>query len=219
MEGDQDHPSISVVIPTRNEAKNLPYVLPHIPAIVNEVILVDGHSKDDTVAIAQQLLPNIRVIQQNGKGKGDALRTAFAACTGDIIVTLDADGSSDPKEIARFVDALEWGYDFAKGSRFLTGADSSDISWVRWQGNKALCVLVNVLFGTRFTDLCYGYNAFWRRSLNGMTIEGGGFEIEAEMILRMHKAGLKIVEVPSHEYRRVFLSGGMRRLSLYLMQM
>jgi glycosyltransferase involved in cell wall biosynthesis len=204
MQGNQDHPTISVVIPTYNEAQNLPHVLPYIPAIVSEISLVDGHSNDDTVAVAQQLLPNIRVIQQKGKGKGDALRTAFAACTGDIIVTLDADGSSDPMEIPRFVDALGWGYDFAKGSRFLTGADSSDISFIRRLGNKALCSLVNLLFGMRFTDLCYGYNAFWRWCLDEIAIESGGFEIETEMILSMHKARLKIVEVPSHEHRRVY---------------
>jgi len=204
MQGNQQNPSISVIIPTYNEAQNLPHVLPHIPAIVSEVILVDGLSNDDTIAVAQQLLPNIRVIQQNGKGKGNALRTAFAACTGDIIVTLDADGSSDPKEIPRFVDALEWGYDFAKGSRFLTGANSHDISFIRQYGNKALCRLVNLLFATRFTDLCYGYNALWKHCLDYITIDCDGFEIETQIILAIHKANLKIVEVPSLEHRRVY---------------
>src|SRR5437899_9420742 len=89
-------PAISVVIPARNEAQNLRHVLPYIPSIVSEVILVDGHSTDDTIAVAQQLLPSIRIIKQPGKGKGDALRAGFAACTGDIIVMLDADGSADP---------------------------------------------------------------------------------------------------------------------------
>src|SRR5947207_3408021 len=84
----QSFPSISVVIPTRNEAQNLQYVLPFIPSIVSEVILVDGHSTDNTIAVAQQLLPSIKVIQQSGRGKGDALRAGFAACTGDVIVML-----------------------------------------------------------------------------------------------------------------------------------
>src|SRR5581483_3952390 len=121
MEENRQYSSISVVIPTRNEAKNLPHVLPYLPSIVSEVILVDGHSSDDTIAVAQQLYPTIRILQQEKKGKGDALRQGFAACRGDIIVMLDADGSADPREIQRFVEALREGYDFAKGSRFVKG--------------------------------------------------------------------------------------------------
>ncbi len=202
MQRYQHYPSISVVIPTYNEAQNLPHVLPYIPAMVTEIILVDGNSTDMTVTVAQELLPTIRVIQQKGKGKGDALRTAFAACTGDIIVTLDADGSSDPKEILRFVDVLQWGYDFAKGSRFLTGGNSHDISFLRGLGNRGLSSVVNILFGTRFSDLCYGYNAFWKHCLDYVDIDCDGFEVEAQINLRMHKANLKIVEVPSFEHRR-----------------
>src|SRR5438034_3937926 len=99
MEKDLQYPSISVVIPTRNEAQNLYYILLRIPSIVSEVILVDGHSTDDTIAVAQQLLPTIHLIRQTARGKGDAVRAGFAACTGDIIVMLDGDGSTDPQEI------------------------------------------------------------------------------------------------------------------------
>src|SRR5215470_184132 len=118
MQAHLQSPTISVVIPACNEAPNLGHILPYIPPIVSEVILVDGHSIDDTIAVARRLLPTIRVIRQAGKGKGDALRVGFAACTSDIIVTLDADGSADPEEIPRFVGALMGGGDFAKGSRF-----------------------------------------------------------------------------------------------------
>src|ERR1700694_1634 len=117
----QKHPLISVIIPTRNEAQNLHYVLPYIPAIVSEVILVDGHSTDDTIDVAQQLLPTIRILKQKGIGKGDALRIGIAASQGDIIVLLDADGSADPNDIPHFVKALMSGHDFAKGSPLLTG--------------------------------------------------------------------------------------------------
>ncbi len=82
MQEDQQHPRISVVIPTHNEAQNLIYVLPNIPPTVSEVILVDGHSTDGTIAVAQQLLPTIRIIKQVKKGKGDALRS----CQGIILV-------------------------------------------------------------------------------------------------------------------------------------
>src|SRR5437660_2179508 len=134
MQENRQSPRISVVIPTRNEAENLHYVLPYIPSIVSEIILVDGHSTDDTIAVAQQLMPAIHVIRQIGRGKGDALRIGFAACTGDIIVMLDADGSADPNEIPRFVEALIRGNDFAKGSRFIEGGGSRDISFLRGLG-------------------------------------------------------------------------------------
>ena len=196
-------PQVSVVIPARNEAKNLYHVLPYMPSMVSEVILVDGHSTDDTVAVAQQLLPSIRILTQNGKGKGNALRTGFAACTGDIIVMLDADGSADPQEIPRFVEALTHGYDFAKGSRFLNGGGSYDITLLRRLGNYALSQCVNILFWTQYSDLCYGYNAFWRSCLDHVEVDCDGFEVETLLCLRMHKTRQRVIEVPSFEHPRI----------------
>lgn len=200
---DQQYPRISVVIPARNEALNLSHVLPAIPPIVNEVILVDGHSTDNTIEIAQQLLPDIHIIKQVGRGKGDALRLGFAACTGDIIVTLDADGSTDPREIPCFVAPLILGRDFAKGSRFVKGGGSYDITFFRRLGNACLNALVNVLFLAGFSDLCYGYNAFWRYCLDEVIVDCDGFEVEAMINLRMHKANFSIIEVASFEYSRI----------------
>jgi len=199
----QQHLSVSVIIPARNEALNLQYVLPHIPSFVTEVILVDGHSTDDTVAVGQHLLPTIRIVEQIGKGKGDAIRAGLAASTGDIIVLADADGSADPLEISRFVETLLAGNDFAKGSRFINGGGSHDITLIRRAGNYGLILLVNILFGTRFSDLCYGYNAFWKHCLDHIEIDSDGFEIETLINIRMHLAGLKITEVPSIEYQRI----------------
>jgi len=199
----EQHISISVIIPTRNEAPNLQYVLPHLPAYINEVILVDGHSTDGTIAEAQRLLPNIRIVEQIGKGKGDAIKAGLACATGDIVVLLDADGSADPLEIPRFVNALLAGNDFAKGSRYLKGGGSRDITWVRSTGNLGLTQLVNILFNAHFSDLCYGYNVFWKHCLDYVKIDSDGFEIETLINIRMHTAGLKIAEVPSVEYQRI----------------
>src|SRR4051794_20679839 len=96
-------PRVSVVVPALNEAENLPHVFATLPRWVDEVILVDGRSSDDTVAVARRLRPGLRVVTQRGRGKGDALASGFAACTGDIIVMIDADGSTDGREIIRFV--------------------------------------------------------------------------------------------------------------------
>jgi glycosyltransferase involved in cell wall biosynthesis len=210
-------PTVSVVIPAKNEARNLPHVLSRIPAGVHEVILVDGDSSDDTVAVARELRPDITVVGQTRKGKGNALACGFAAATGEFIVMLDADGSTDPAEIPRFVAALVEGADFAKGSRFMPGAGSSDISRLRQMGNFWLNRIVNLLYRTRYTDLCYGYNAFRRDCLAVMDLDpgrpgdahadsmlwGDGFEVETLINVRIAKAGLRVAEVPSFERSRV----------------
>lgn len=203
-------PRVSVVVPALNERENLPHVLPRIPAFVDEVILVDGASTDDTVVVARRLLPGIKVVQQRGPGKGAALRTGFQAASGDIIVTIDADGSTDPAEIPYFVHALLAGADVAKGSRFLHGGGTSDMPLHRRLGNGMFVHLVRRLYGGRYTDLCYGYNAFWRRSLELLNLDSDGFEIETMINIRVLRAGLRIVEVPSFESRRVWGNGRLR---------
>lgn len=205
-------PGIAIIIPARNEAKNLQYVLPYIPADIREVILVDGHSTDDTIEVARQLLPSIQIVHQEGRGKGGALRQGFAASSADIIVTLDADGSADPREIPRFVHALMHGHDFAKGSRFMNGGRSFDITFFRRLGNGCLCRLVNVLFATNFTDLCYGYNVFWRHCLNYVNVDCDGFEVETLLSLRTYRSLLRIIEVPSCEYQRIWGQSNLRSI-------
>ena len=202
-------PSVSVIIPARNEAANLPHVFSTLPPWVDEIIVVDGHSTDDTAAVAQALCPDAKVITQPGIGKGDALLAGFAAATGEIIVTLDADGSTNGAEIVQFVGALVAGADFAKGSRFSGSGRSDDITGVRRRGNRLLNILVNRMFRTQFTDLCYGYNAFWARHLDTLAIKCVGFEVETLMNIRAAKAGLKIQEIPSHERRRIYGSSNL----------
>lgn len=195
---------VSVVIPTLNEAANLPHVFARLPyGELFEVIIVDGHSIDDTVDIARTLHPQVRVVLQSGKGKGNALACGFAAARGDIIVMLDADCSTDPGEIPRYLDSLFAGADFAKGSRFIAGAGSVDITLWRGLGNRFLNGIVNVLFRTNYTDLCYGYNAFWAEVLPTLNVSCDGFEVETLMNVRAAKAKLRVTEVPSLEQERV----------------
>ncbi|MFC8828554.1 glycosyltransferase family 2 protein [Streptomyces sp. NPDC057137] len=196
-------PPVSVVIPAMNEAENLPYVFKTLPDWIHEVVLVDGNSTDGTVRVARELWPDVKVVEQRGKGKGDALISGFAACTGDIIVMIDADGSADGHEIVSYVSALVSGADFAKGSRFANGGGTDDMTPIRKLGNHVLCSVVNAKFGARYTDLCYGYNAFWRHCLDRITLDCTGFEVETLMNIRVVKAGLKVQEIPSHEYDRI----------------
>jgi glycosyltransferase involved in cell wall biosynthesis len=220
-------PTVSVVIPAKNEAENIPLVFAGLPKGLHEVILVDGNSSDDTVKVARRLRPDLIVIGQSRKGKGNALACGFAAASGDFIVMLDADGSTDPAEIPRFVNALKEGADFAKGSRFMPGAGSSDISRVRQMGNYWLNKAVNLLYGTRYTDLCYGYNAFRRECLSvinldpggdggaelGTMLWGDGFEVETLINVRIAKAGLHVFEVPSFERSRYFGTSNLNAFS------
>ncbi|HEY8502216.1 MAG TPA: glycosyltransferase [Solirubrobacterales bacterium] len=194
---------VSVVVPAMNEEKNIGHVLGELPDGLHEVILVDGNSHDNTVEAARQAYPGIRVTTQSGRGKGDAFRTGFAAVTGNLVVMLDADGSADPAEIPSFVAALEAGADFAKGSRFLDGGGSADITAMRKLGNGFLSGTANLLHGTHFTDLCYGYNAFWARCLPFISLDVPGFEVETLINLRMAGSGMKITEVPSYEKERL----------------
>jgi glycosyltransferase involved in cell wall biosynthesis len=203
---------VSVVIPALNEEKNLPYVFERLPDGLHEVIVVDGHSTDDTVSVARRLRPDVRLLVQTGRGKGNALAEGFAACTGDIIVALDADGSTDAAEIPRFVAALCTGADFVKGSRFAQGGASADITRARSLGNRTLGALVNSLYGTHYTDLCYGYNAFWARCLPYMRVDCDGFEVETLINVRIAKAGLVVHEVPSFERARIHGQSNLRAM-------
>lgn len=201
--GMNGYPRISMVIPALNEADNLRHVLPRIPTWVDEVVLVDGRSTDATVAVARALRPDIKVVEESTKGKGAALRKGFAAATGDIIVMLDADGSTDPQEIPIFVGALLAGADFVKGSRFMQGAGSSDMTFLRRLGNWGFVLMSRLLFGTSYSDLCYGYSAFWRHVLPVLALDADGFEIETLMNIRAFQAGFHVTEVASFEFDRI----------------
>ncbi|EHB58556.1 glycosyl transferase family 2 [Mycolicibacterium rhodesiae JS60] len=215
-------PTISVVIPALNEERNLAYLASRLPHDVDEIVFVDGNSVDQTAAVARELWPNGVHLKQTRKGKGNALACGFAAASGDIVVMIDADGSTDPAEIPRFVGALISGKDFAKGSRFVQGGGSSDITRIRRLGNRGLNTLVNMLFATKYTDLCYGYNAFWRDCLEVMDLPdtqapdaqwGDGFEIESLINVRVAASGMQIAEVSSYELDRIHGASNLNAVS------
>jgi glycosyltransferase involved in cell wall biosynthesis len=232
-------PRVSVVVPALNEARNLPHVFARLPADIYEVIVVDGHSVDDTIAVARQLRPDVRIVQQTRRGKGNALACGFEAATGDVIAMVDADGSADPGEIPNFVDALLSGADFAKGTRFAAGGGSSDITRLRSLGNHLLGAVVNLSHGTHYSDLCYGFNVFWQKYVPVLGLDitsppsprgdgrlwGDGFEIETLIHMRVAAEGLRVAEVPSFEHPRIHgvsnlnaFSDGLRVLTTILVE-
>lgn len=203
MEKPQGDHIVSAVLCTFNEEKNLPFVIPRIPAWVDEVILVDAHSIDNTVEIAKQLRPDIRIFYQYGEGKGNAMKCGIEEASGDIVVMLDADGQNNPEDIGEMIKPLFNGFDFAKGSRLAKGRPS-DMPFHRWLGNCAIATTCNMLYRTKFTDLCSGYNAFWRKSflaINPWAKENWGYE--PLFIARVLRNKLKVAEVPHGYIKRI----------------
>ncbi len=198
------NPTVSVIIPTLNEAENLPHVLPQLPNWIDELIIVDGRSTDNTIEVAKKLWPDVNIVLEKAPGKGIALRRGMEAAKGDLLVLLDADGSTNPAEIPVFIGALLSGADFVKGSRFMQGGGTADMEWYRRWGNKGLLTLVRLLFGGQYSDLCYGYNALWRDAFPKLGLDADGFEIETLLNIRALKEDLTIAEVPSFEEERIY---------------
>ncbi|WP_249129143.1 MULTISPECIES: glycosyltransferase family 2 protein [Bradyrhizobium] len=204
-------PRVSFIVPTLNEAKNLPWLLPRIPNWAHEIIIVDGRSTDDTVVVARRLR-DVKVVMEPRRGKGAALRAGFRAASGDIIVMIDADGSMIPEEAVVFVSALMAGADLVKGSRFLQGAGTDDMSPFRMLGNWGLTQTVRLLYGGVFSDLCYGYIAFWTKHVATLDCDCDGFEIETLISVRALKNHLNIVEVASFEAPRISGESNLRAI-------
>jgi glycosyltransferase involved in cell wall biosynthesis len=194
---------VSVVIPAKNEARNLPGLLPRIPELADEVVLVDGLSTDETAAVARMVHADVVVVHEKRRGKGIALRSGFEAARGTFIVMLDADCSMDPAEIPAFLEPLRTGADLVKGSRFLPDGGTTDMTNLRRLGNYGLVTLMNLLYGSRYTDLCYGFMAFRKDLLDRLALDADGFEIETQLVARATRIGARIAEVPSFESPRL----------------
>lgn len=204
-------PTVSVVVATLDDEARLPDLLAGLPRHLHEVIVVDGGSRDSTVRLARRFRPDVIVLGQSRTGKGNALAAGFAASTADVVVVLQADGTTDPAEIPRFVATLSAGADLVTGSRLREGGGGADFTPLARRGNRALHALVNVMFGTEFTDLGFGYVAFWRRLLpaldlpssaqapatGGREVWGDGFELDTLISVRFAANGLRVREVPS----------------------
>lgn len=205
-------PTVSVIIPTLNEAGNLPYVLNTIPDWVDEVILVDGRSTDDTERIARLLRPDVKVVHELTPGKGAALRAGLYAASGEFLVALDADGSMDGQRLGVFYEALANGAEYVKGSRFAPGGGSADITRFRRFGDWGICFLMRILFGARYSDATYGYFAVRADRRDHLGIDSNGFEVETLINIRAYRSGLRITEVPCFEATRIH---GDSKLSAY----
>jgi len=197
--------NIHVIIPTFNEEKNLYDLLPKLKSCgYHNLLIVDGSSRDNTVAVSTQY--GAEIILQTGRGKGQAIRQALqnAPPNVDILILMDGDGSMSPNEICNLTDAIFNGADVAKGSRFFLDGDTYDMTHLRKIGNSVMVRLTNLLHSTNYTDICYGFVALNNYAIKTLSqcLESNGFDIEAEMFIKAKKLKLKVVEVPSVEYMR-----------------
>jgi glycosyltransferase involved in cell wall biosynthesis len=200
---------VSVVIPTLNEEDNIKRVFETLPKSVDEVVVVDGHSKDRTVQIAKKYGP---LILYDNRGKGSAIRKGVAAAKGDIIIMMDADCSNIPAEIELLIAGIKAGYDICMGSRFIQGGGTEDMPWYRMFGNKFFVLMVNILWGMEYSDLCYGYRSLRKGVMENLNLEENGFGIETEISIKAAKKRLKVLEVPSYEKIR---AGGEAKLRTF----
>jgi glycosyltransferase involved in cell wall biosynthesis len=190
---------VAVILPTLNEEKSIGYILSELRNVLDNphLLIIDGNSDDETVKIAEK--EGAHVMLQAGKGKGCAVCQALKKMdsVANYVVMIDADGSMNPKEIPLYVNALKEGADIVKGSRFLSSGYSEDMSLIRRIGNFILLSIVNLLFSTNYTDLCYGFIAFRKEAVNKLLplLNSKRFEIETEICIKAKVLGLKIVEV------------------------
>lgn len=195
---------VSLLIPTRNEEGCIGRVLAEVPRdVVDEIVIVDGHSTDKTVEeVKANLLPQDKLVMQTGKGYGGAFIEAFDVATGDVLIFMDADGSHNPANIPAILAKVREGGEYVMASRYMRGGHSYDDTIIRWIGNRVFTWMTNMLHGTNVTDSLYLFTAITKEGLNKLTLTSPGFEFCTEIVVKAHRAGLKFAEVPATERAR-----------------
>jgi len=200
---------VSVVIPALNEEENLKILLEELKnlSLINEIIVIDGYSKDKTVEVANKY---VDMVEYDKIGKGSALKKGMKLASGDIIICMDADLSMKSNEIYLLIAGIQAGYDLCMGSRFIQGGGTEDMSLTRKLGNKFFVFLVNVFWNMNYSDLCYGYRSFNKSCIEKLDLKNNGFGIETELSIKAAKQGLSVLEVPSYEKARIYGEGKLR---------
>ncbi|MBV8818108.1 MAG: glycosyltransferase family 2 protein [Acidobacteriaceae bacterium] len=197
---------VTVVIPARNEARSIGPLIARAQRLSDEVIVVDGHSSDGTVAIARDL--GASVVMDNGKGKGDAIRVGMNAARYSITVFMDADGSHDPSDIPRLVQPIRQAeYDLVIGSRGRGGSDElhGDVEkLLRMIGSDLILIAINLRWKQSLTDSQNGFRAIRTEVARSLKLKEDITTIEQEMTMKCLKRGHRVCDVPTHEYERQF---------------
>ncbi|MFC1711532.1 glycosyltransferase family 2 protein [Patescibacteria group bacterium] len=202
---------ITIVIPTKNEQETIAEVIKQCKKYANQIIVVDGHSIDKTRSIAKSL--GVKVILDNKKGKGDAIRKSLEYVNNEIIVFIDADGSHETKDIPELVEPLfKNKAELVVASRLKGGSDEIKLDLnglIRHIGGELSVIIVNYRWGVDLTDIHNGFRAIKKKAILGLNLKSNGFEIEEEIIMKCLKKGYNVLEIASHEYAR---KGGISKL-------
>ena len=204
---------VTVVVPAKDEALTITAVLNAVRQYADELLVIDGHSKDGSAELARE--SGARVVYDGGAGKGDAVRTAIREATGDVLVFVDADGSHVPEDIPKLVaPILADEADLVVGSRPRGGSDemTGDMDrFIRWLGQQIIMLGINYRFNVRLTDSQNGFRAIRRDTAIALDLKEDITTIEQEMVMKVLKQGYRAAEVPSHEFER---SAGHSKISL-----
>jgi len=193
---------ITIQIPTLNEEECISRLIKEIPeGVADEILVVDAHSTDKTVEIAKSLGARV-ILQPLKRGFGDAHKFGFKNAIGDVVVILNADGSQDPKDIPRMIEKIKQGNDLALCSRYLPSSSTDDDTLVRFVGNKFFTFFTNLLYHTKFSDSLYFFFAVRKDKVLNLDLKSDDFAICIELLVKAHKAGFKIAEIPCIERKR-----------------
>lgn len=194
----------TICIVAKNEAEGIVTVIRSVKKYADEVIVVDGRSTDGTYARAKG--ENVTVVQDHGAGRGDGVRVGLTKATGEIVVLFDADGSHNPQDIPRLIAPIaKNSADLVIASRRTGGTLDTNPGFagvIRSLGVDFMAYLVNLRFGTQFTDILYSFRAIKRSAADRLGLRASDFSIEQEMLVRAIKMNLRVKEIPSREYAR-----------------
>jgi glycosyltransferase involved in cell wall biosynthesis len=217
-------PSVSIIIPARNEAGNIAAAVQRIPSFAGdiELIFIEGHSKDDTWEQIQKVQKDhpdkkILIARQTGRGKGDAVRLGFSMATGDILMILDADLTMPPEDLPKFYNAVASGHcDFANGCRLVYPMEKEAMQFLNLCANKLFGILFSWLLGQHVKDTLCGTKVLTRSNYEALAANRayfGDFDPfgDFDLLFGADKLNLKIRDIPVRYRERTYGSTNIQR--------
>lgn len=217
-------PSVSVVIPTRNEAGNIKEIFSRVPEMGKEtqLVFVEGHSKDDTYEVIEQTIKDhpersCLLLRQSGEGKGDAVRLGFEKSSGDILLILDADLTVPPEDLPRFYEVLRSGKaEFVNGVRLVYPIEDEAMRYLNFMGNKFFSLTFSWLLGQSIKDTLCGTKGLWKRDYDLIAVNRSHFGSldpfgDFDLIFGAVRLNKKIVDLPIRYRKRSYGETNIRR--------
>jgi glycosyltransferase involved in cell wall biosynthesis len=198
----------TLLLPMLNEIEAARVIIPQIRREwVDEIVVIDGGSSDGTIEYVKS--QGLRVESQAERGFGAGMLQGLRQARGDIVIEFMPDGNSIPDDIPRLIAKMEEGHDLVIASRYVGGLKSDDDDWLTALGNRIFTLIVNILFGARYTDVLVGTRAFRRDKGLALDFDASGLSWPCQSSIRFARAGFKTAEIAAREPRRI---GGERKM-------